>query len=895
MSDEIKINIEREKKILNYIKSKFQWVAYFFLAIIIWINIKIRIIPMQINPQTGKPGLWDLTRDNWTLGPDLDPFLFLRWAKEIVANGSLAAIDYMRYSPLGHSSLLETKVLPYTIAYFYKFLNLFSDKVTVEYAAVVLPVVMSVFMVIGFFLLVRKLFEFKGKEISNLIAVLASILLVTLPSLLARTIAGIPEKESMGFALMFFAFYFFLWAWKSNSLKKSIFLGAISGVFTALMASVSGISIFIFAVIAVSGFIALVFGKVGKSQLITYSSWIIFSTILWLPFTLRTTFRQFLTAPTTGFAVIVWVFILVYFLIFETKIKDSKVFQIKIIKKNKLISVLVISLIVFSLLAGIFVGPSSVIDFGKAGVSKLITPYSDRLSFTVAENRQPFFSDWRNSFGPIFKDIPLFFALFFIGSIFLFYEAIRKIKGRFVLVSSYVLFLTAIIFSRTSPNSILNGTNFISNFVYFSGYLILLFGIIYVFRKENDFTKIRFEYILVFSLTLVAIIAGRSGIRLIMLLAPIAVIPISYMTIISIDKAFKSKDELMKLLTILFAILLMVSVSYTIYYDYKVSESSAKGFIPSPYTHQWQNAMSWVRTATPQDAVFGSWWDYGYWIQTIGERATMLDGGNSISYWNYLMGRHVLTAESEEEALELLYNHNVTYFLIDSTDVGKYSAYSNIGSDENYDRFSFIGIFLVDNNQQTIVDNITTKIYFGGINLDEDLVINGTLFPRQQSGVGALIIPTSKGFLQPSAIIVYNGINYEFKLRYLFYNGELIDFGFGIEGAAFVFPSLVGPGGNINVDYTGAAMYLSPRNMRALWVRLYLLEEGENFHLAYNQPDQVVSELRRQGLNVSDIIYFGGLRGPIKIWEVEYTGKEEHNPEYLQRTYPDRIIDRRFQ
>lgn len=904
IEEENKPGIGRERKILDFFKGKFNWLVYSVLAIIIWINIKIRTIPMKINPLTGNPGLWDITRNNWTLGPDLDPFFFLRLAKTIVTQGALPLIDTMRYVPLGHNTLMETKLLPYIIAYFYKFLHFFSDKITIEYAAVILPVVASVFTTIAFFLLVRKIFEWKGKKISNIIALLASVFLVTLPSLLPRTIAGIPEKEALGFGLMFFAFYLFLSAWKSEKIKKALFLGILSGVFTALMALIWGGVIYIFAAIAAAGFIALIFGKVGKKELIVYSSWIICSALFWIPFTLRITLRQFLTSPTTGGAVAVWFFLMIFFVMFKTKLRNTKILQNKTIKKiPKIILVAIVSVLFLFLLSAIFWGPKATTDFGMGIISKLTTPYTDRLSFTVAENKQPFFSDWKQSFGPIFKNIPLFFWLFFIGSIFLFRETIKGLKeGKFVFVVSYILLLLALIFSRTSSGSILNGTSTISTLVYASGYLIFALGTIFVFYKNKEkqiFKNIKFEYILTFSLILIGIIAARSGIRLIMLLAPIAVIPISYLTITVITGLFKKREELARLFFIIFSILIIISVPYTLYYNYKVSEASAANHVPNQYTYQWQNAMWWVRENTPKEAVFGSWWDYGYWIQTMGERATMLDGGNSISYWDYLMGRHVLTANNESEALGFLYNHNVTHFLIDSTDVGKYPAYSSIGSDEDYDKFSWIGAFIMDESKETETKDTITHFYLGSVTLDEDIIIDNELLPARVAGVGALVSQMDIGtgeFKQPSAIVVYKGRQYEIKLRYLFYNGELRDFGNGIDGGIYIFPSLVSAGQQgLGVNPIGASVFLSQRNMRALWVRMYFLEEGENFNLIYTEPDSIIKELRKQGLDIGDMVYFQGIRGPIKIWEVKYTGNEEYNEEYLQRTYPERIINRRFQ
>ena len=32
-----------------------------------------------------------------------------------------------------------------------------------------------------------------------------------------------------------------------------------------------------------------------------------------------------------------------------------------------------------------------------------------------------------------------------------------------------------------------------------------------------------------------------------------------------------------------------------------------------------------MKDNTPTDSVIFAWWDYGYWIQTLGERATLID------------------------------------------------------------------------------------------------------------------------------------------------------------------------------------------------------------------------------------------------------------------------------
>jgi hypothetical protein len=310
--------------------------------------------------------------------------------------------------------------------------------------------------------------------------------------------------------------------------------------------------------------------------------------------------------------------------------------------------------------------------------------------------------------------------------------------------------------------------------------------------------------------------------------------------------------------------------------------------------------MAWVRENTAEDAVFGHWWDYGYWVQTIGQRATMLDGGNAIGYWNYLMGRHILTAESEEEALEVLYAHNVTHFLIDPTDIGKYSAYSNIGSDEQYDRFSWIGSFLLNEQATRETKDQISYFYQGGVTLDEDfLYILGEeqiFMPSGGAGVGALILKIKeKGSVleQPEAVFVYQGRQINVPLRYLYYN-KLYDFESGYEGALYIFPRIVQQGQGVNVDDKGAALFLSERNMRALWVRLYLIGEEKNFELAHTEPNMIVENLRGQGVEVSDLVYYQGIQGPIKIWKINYKGNEKVNPEYLRVDYPPEIKQRLY-
>ncbi|NWK06369.1 hypothetical protein HX827_03390 [Marine Group I thaumarchaeote] len=49
-------------------------------------------------------------------------------------------------------------------------------------------------------------------------------------------------------------------------------------------------------------------------------------------------------------------------------------------------------------------------------------------------------------------------------------------------------------------------------------------------------------------------------------------------------------------------------------------------------TNDWPDAMQWMKENTPKDAVIAAWWDYGYWISTLGERKTLSDNATLLDW-----------------------------------------------------------------------------------------------------------------------------------------------------------------------------------------------------------------------------------------------------------------------
>ncbi len=870
---------------------------YPLLAFLVFLAVRIRTLNLS--------GLKDITTGGYTLGPDLDPFLFLRVAKDILAHGSIPVIDMMRYVPLGFKNTYELYFLSYLIAWFHKIAVLFGST-SIEQSAVLFPAVFFGLTVIAFFFMTRKIFlDSLGYKLSNIIALIASFFLTVMPPLLPRTIAGIPEKESVGFFFMFLTFYLFLSSWKAKKDANKYILAALTGLSIAGMALVWGGFVYLFVIIALVAFISFLLGKIDVRKIISYSITLITASIIMSIFSARYDLYGVATSSTTGAAFVVLILIIADQVFYRTKIR-------KYLESNKLKKIPrpVLSFLIVAILGTLVIlltlGPGFL--YGQVGdvIHNFVRPVTDRLGVTVAENRQPYFNEWAGNFGPFIKNIPLTFWLFFAGSIYLYYFMMSLFtkKERFVLTASYLIFLLTLIFSRYDQNSILNGASGSSLLVYFSGFIILVgsFGYYYYqYHKRGEQEKLKdidTGLILLFSFFFLSIVSARGAVRLIMVLVPTASIIIAYFLISLIKDSTKQKGDLTKIIYWGVAVLVLLAVLFSAYNSYQVTSSQSVSYVPSIYTQQWQKAMAWVRESTPVNSVFGHWWDYGYWVQSIGERATVLDGGNAISYWNHLMGRYALTGTDEAQALEFLYAHNTTHFLIDSTDIGKYSAFSSIGSDENYDRASYFPIFQKNTQSTKETKNSTILFYQGGSYLDEDLLydINGTklFLPSGKAGIGAVLVEKNKSgaiISQPIGVFVYQNQQYNLPLRYI-YDGKLIDFGSGVEAGIFLFP-LVNPMQNgIQIDKDGAMLYLTKRTVNSQLARLYLFNENDPyFKLVHSEDDFVVAQLKAQNPSYnSDFAYYQGFRGPIRIWEIKYPSNIKFNEAYIKKDFPDKKL-----
>ena len=79
-------------------------------------------------------------------------------------------------------------------------------------------------------------------------------------------------------------------------------------------------------------------------------------------------------------------------------------------------------------------------------------------------------------------------------------------------------------------------------------------------------------------------------------------------------------------------------------------------------TSDWLDAMQWLKENTPKDSVVAAWWDYGYWITTLGERRSIADNATLIDWRIEQTARAFLS--TPDEGWKILKEMDADYVLI---------------------------------------------------------------------------------------------------------------------------------------------------------------------------------------------------------------------------------------
>jgi len=791
-------------------------------------------------------GLYVRTRNlKWLQGKyllGLDPYCYYRYAGYILEHGKLMAQDVLRYSPAGYEVHVTDSFFSHLLAYGYKLIAWTGlDRMNFH---IWYPAIAGLIGFVFLFLFVRELF-------GNKIALVSTAFAAVIPGYVYRTGAGFADHEALAMVWLFASLWLFARAWKSEDLWKSLGYSAGSGLMAGFLTLTWGGYKFLIATVGVFMILNLILSKLERKQLYTYLTWC----VLPIAFLYLRVSQGLILVKSYEFLLLVFAGVACAAYLLLRKTDFSKRIRQVVPLKFFLLAVTA----VIGLLSAISTG---LIDISRFYGQLLHPTGANRLAFTVSENAQPFFfggSGWYNSFGPV-----IFIVL--AGAILLFYNIFKGEKTYAGLLTfGWVATLITFIFGRYRSGSSLNSIFSNIYLCVFAAFVLLVVGTyIYTYRNNEDafdaLFNVKWELLLLLSWFTFSLVIARGAVRTIMALIPVAAIVAGYFVVKSLKWLWSENKKVFAVLFGFFVIFCFVSGVQT--------ATDISGGSGSGYPGQWENAMNWIKTSTPEDSVIAHWWDYGYWTQTMGERASVVDGGNAKG-WDHQLGRYGLLGREPENYLSYHKTHEVTHLLVSEEEIGKFHAFSTVGSDENFDLRSTIGIFSIQQEQE--VRNGSRLIYGGAWPLDKDYIWGNQVLKQGSAYVIGFKLDVVNGTVYNSHVALFNGKNqYDVPLKCICQNGEcrvMNEDGFG--GCLILAPQFIS---STEANPVGAGFFVSEKVEDTLLVRLYLKgEKVEHFNEVYND-------------NTPLGMYQGRMIGPIQIWEMDYPAGVEADEKYLERS-----------
>ncbi|MBD3312704.1 hypothetical protein GF352_04600 [archaeon] len=785
----------------------------------------------------------------------LDPYGFHRYTEMLLENGYIPEVDELRYFPDGFLIFREHQAGTYFVAGLYLIFSPLFGGELMDYS-IIYPVVAFVISMSFFYLMVKELFNKKT-------AIIATAFLAFAPSFLFRTIAGFSDKENMAMIFWFSMIFFLVKSFKAKKLKKVLIHGLIAG----LLAGMSGLSWgganFLFISIGLTFLILTLMNRLTNKNIITFFCWYAPMMIMNATLTLRyggfpTLIRRDLFLIPTLTAGVVLLKVLVYELYINKrggkKWPDSYYFGL-ILAVALAVAMPVVQL------TGLFdlVGKTNQI------IETIIHPFGTcPFCVSVTENQAPYSYDPQRGVD-WWQRLRWFIPLFITGSILLLHEVLRKFKKKsIILITAFTVFMFFFMFSKFINDQSYYAVNafFESTYLYTLPLLgLVMAGFFLSHPKSKAWREVTPGKLLLLSWFALSIIATRGAVRIIFASTPIFVLIGAYAITRASNLIKKwSGDKVYSNIPYLIA-------GLVIYWGFITVSATALSYWPS-LTDDWDASLAWVRNNTDPGAVFTHWWDYGYWVQAMGERATTVDGGNYRVDWDEIIGGRTFSGYNITEVYHSLdyFKNNETgqrpnYLLVVDDDVLKYVQMANIGGRPGY-YSPFVFKQRIENTFYQ-PENFSTILVFdqatGPGQVGEDLVIDDLLFPSEQSYVVNVLIPMNEeqDFGQPLGVLynVYTGENVVLPYNCLCQQNEgCTTFNFSNS-----LPSCI--------EFVSGGVIHIPSNLKNRFMtQLYLVNSSiPGFELVYNSP----TPLKMEG-----ILY---QRDPtdIKIYRIDYDVLEE--------------------
>ncbi len=680
-------------------------------------------------------------------GPD--SARYLRQAKLIVEDGELPEVDHMRWAPIGVQTNQRLILFPAILAGLFNLLSWFIPSLTLEYFAVLFPVIFSVFGGWLLYPLIRRL----NDEYTALLTV--NISLISWPWV-ARTLSGYADRDAFVLCLAIASYYFYVCSCQTLNLKKQWLLRFTSGFLMALIGLTwEGVGLLIAVIVGVE-LIQFATRRTTKQEFYNYLLWIL---PIWVGFIFFTQtywsrlFQPFsllaFGAPTSLFFLILASLITRRFPSLKRKLtfKDRYPLGLSLIFWGVIGATLV-----FTVLS---IHTKSVLSVLGSLWNNFLSPFErTRLTAAIVELQLQGTVDWIAWPG-------IFFAFTVVGVFLLARRLAESLQlNVWLSVALFELLLAGTVLTRLLSGHFLGKDTTLTNTIYVLSILVFLIGMgaIYLVayqkreRPEKEKNQ-KFDFNSLFLLVwlFLMLFCARGATRFEFFLVPVAIGVGSYALIVFFQWLATGRT-FHRWMWILFLIMLVweffavsgslgvftesfvgnANLSLTIVIGLtilllgvgvfevlkNISEKRLRRLIllpiltlclafivGSPFTvlrgyaatsadraqqpsfldSSMRRAFNWMEENLPQKAVIAASWEYGSFLNLHANRATIIDE-EQISHWVHLMNRHVMLGQTEEEALEFLKTHHATHLLITQRAIKLLPTLSKLGSDENFDR-----------------------------------------------------------------------------------------------------------------------------------------------------------------------------------------------------------------
>lgn len=340
-------------------------------------------------------------------------------------------------------------------------------------------------------------------------------------------------------------------------------------------------------------------------------------------------------------------------------------FTVPFLRHDSKFVIWAIPLFTFStlLFSAIFERPGISFTFGLGGIALIIPTVYIVLCIVLFSKQNPATRKRNHAL--------LLAGIIILGGVFLFLST----ETRIIPLPSY-RYLNALNPFLTTNDALVDSvsehaTNSIDQSFYFLSFLMILAGIgiwsiFKNFSKNQNMIKSNMA-IFVLILGFVGVYASSSFIRL-ELFSAISVIVLASIGLSLLTSEFKQSRKIMNFsfigIMIFFLAMPLVVPSVPNWSNVvnsppTILNGGTKYAIASS---DWLDALDWMKNNTPDNSVIVSWWDYGYWIETLGERKSFIDNATIDSA--AIVNIAKIFFSNPDDAWKKLHDMNADYVLV---------------------------------------------------------------------------------------------------------------------------------------------------------------------------------------------------------------------------------------